>query len=222
MPDPSPTRIVPIWDPWVRVVHWAIVVLFAVSVASGLAHRLDLHFASGYALLALVLFRIAWGIVGSETARFRSFLRGPRAVLDSLAGFLKRTPDHSPGHSAAGGWSVAALLLLLLAQAGTGLFADDAIFTRGPLARLVPPAVSDTATWLHLRLWMALAAMVALHVLAVALYALLRRTDLIGPMITGRKRLPPGTRPPTMGSPWLAAALMIAAAAAVWGISRLG
>jgi cytochrome b len=222
MSDPQQTRDLPIWDPWVRIVHWAIVVLFAVSVGSGLAHRLDLHFASGYALLALVLFRIAWGIVGSDTARFVRFLRGPRAVLRSLAGFLRRSPDLTPGHNPAGGWSVAALLLLLLAQAGSGLFADDAIFTRGPLARLVPAWVSDLATSLHVRIWMALAALVALHILVVVLYAALRRTDLIGPMVTGRKRVAADAEPPAMGSPWLALLLLGAAAAAVWGISRLG
>ena len=222
MTEEPQTRRLLIWDPWVRIVHWAIAALFAVSVASGLAHRLELHFASGYALLALVLFRIAWGIVGSDTARFAGFLRGPRAVLRSLAGFRNRSPDRTPGHGAAGGWSVAALLLLLLAQAGSGLFADDAIFTRGPLARLAPAWVSDLATSLHVRLWMALAALVALHILAVLLYAVVRRTDLIGPMVTGRKRVDADTPPQAMGSPWLAAALMIAAAAAVWGISRLG
>jgi cytochrome b len=222
MPETDATTRLRIWDPWVRLVHWAIVVLFALSVASGLAGHFRVHFLSGYALLALVLFRIAWGFVGSQTARFTAFLRGPKAVLRSLSGFLSRSPDATAGHNAAGGWSVVALLGLLLLQAGSGLFANDAIFTYGPLARRVPPDVSDLATSLHIRLWIALAALVGLHVLAVLLYALLRRTDLVGPMITGRKRLPAGTPEPAMAPGWLALVLLAVSAAVVWGISRLG
>jgi cytochrome b len=115
-----------------------------------------------------------------------------------------------------------ALLALLLVQSATGLMSNDAVFTFGPLARIVGPDVSDAATSLHIRVWMVLLAMVALHVSAVFAYAILRRTDLIGPMITGRKRLPAGTAEPRFGSPLLALLLMAAAAAAVWGISRLG
>ncbi|MFN6954277.1 MAG: cytochrome b/b6 domain-containing protein [Acetobacteraceae bacterium] len=223
MTDPSfPTARIRIWDPWVRVTHWGIAVLLVLSIASGLRGDFDTHFRAGYALLALVLFRLAWGLVGSDTARFAQFLKGPRAALHHLAEFRTRAPETTPGHNPAGGWAVALLLALLLAQAGTGLMANDAIFTFGPLARLVGPDVSDAATSVHIRVWIALLAVVALHVAAVFAYAILRRTDLIGAMITGRKRLPADTAPPRMASPLLAVALMAAASAVVWGISRLG
>jgi cytochrome b len=219
---PPATTRVRIWDPWIRVTHWGIAVLLVLSVASGLRGDFDTHFRVGYALLALVLFRIAWGVVGSDTARFARFLKGPRAALHHLAEFRTRAPETTPGHNAAGGWAVVLLLLLLLAQAGTGLMASDAIFTFGPLARVVPPDVSDVATSVHIRVWIVLLAVVALHVAAVFAYAILRRTDLIGAMITGRKRLPAGTAAPRMGSAVLAIMLMAAASVAVWGISRLG
>lgn len=218
---PGTTRI-RIWDPWVRVTHWGIAVLLVLSVASGLRGDFETHFRVGYALLALLLFRVAWGVVGSDTARFARFLKGPGAVLKHLAEFRTRERETTPGHNAAGGWAVALLLALLLVQAGTGLMANDAIFTFGPLARLVGPDVSDAATSLHIRVWVVLLAVVALHLSAVFAYAILRRTDLIGAMITGRKRLPGGTPAPRMGSPLLALALLAAASAAVWGISRLG
>ena len=222
MTDLAPTARIRIWDPWVRITHWAIAALLVLSVASGLRGDFDTHFRVGYALLALVLFRIAWGFFGSDTARFAGFLKSPRAALRHLAEFRTRAPETTPGHNPAGGWAVALLLALLLAQAGTGLMANDAIFTFGPLARRVGPDVSDAATSLHIRVWIILLAVVALHVAAVFAYAILRRTDLIGAMITGRKRLPAGTAPPRMASPLLALALMAAASAVVWGISRLG
>lgn len=218
----EPTARIRIWDPWVRISHWAIAVLLVLSVVSGLRGDFDTHFRVGYALLALVLFRLAWGVLGSDTARFARFLTGPRAVLRHLAGFRTRAAETTPGHNPAGGWAVMALLALLLVQSATGLMSNDAVFTFGPLARIVGPDVSDAATSLHIRVWMVLLAMVALHVSAVFAYAILRRTDLIGPMITGRKRLPAGTAEPRFGSPLLALLLMAAAAAAVWGISRLG
>jgi cytochrome b len=222
MQHATATTRVRIWDPWVRITHWAIVALLAVSVASGLRGDFGTHFLAGYALLALVLFRLAWGLVGSETARFASFLAGPRAALRHLAEFRRREPETTPGHNAAGGWAVVVLLGLLLVQAVTGLMASDAIFTFGPLARIVGSDASDAATSLHIRVWIVLLAIVALHVLAVLAYAVLRRTDLVGAMITGRKRLPAGTSAPRMGAPVLAAALLAVAAAAVWGVSRLG
>lgn len=219
----EPTARIRIWDPWVRVTHWGIAGLLVLSVVSGIRGDFDTHFRVGYALLALLVFRIAWGVLGSDTARFTRFLKGPGAVLHHLlAEFRTRAAEVTPGHNPAGGWAVVVLLALLLAQSVTGLMATDAIFTFGPLARIVGPAVSDAATSLHIRLWIVLLAVVALHVAAVFAYAFVRRTDLIGAMITGRKQLPAGTAAPRLGSPLLALALMAAASAAVWGISRLG
>jgi cytochrome b len=222
MTDGPATSRIRIWDPWIRVAHWGIAVLLVLCVVSGLRGDFDTHFRVGYALLALVMFRIAWGFVGSDTARFAGFLKGPRAALHHLAEFRARAPETTPGHNAAGGWAVVLLLLLLLAQAGTGLMASDAIFTFGPLARVVSPDVSDAATSLHIRAWIVLLAVVALHVAAVFAYVILRRTDLIGAMITGRKRLPADTSAPRMGSALLAVGLMAGASVVVWGISRLG
>jgi cytochrome b len=222
MTDSPATARIRIWDAWIRVAHWGIAVLLVLCVVSGLRGDFVTHFRAGYALLALVMFRIAWGFVGSDTARFARFLKGPRAVLHHLAEFRARAPEATPGHNAAGGWAVVLLLVLLLVQAGTGLMASDAIFTFGPLARVVSPDVSDAATSLHVRAWIVLLAVVALHVAAVFAYVILRRTDLIGAMITGRKRLPADTSAPRMGSARLAVGLMAGASVVVWGISRLG
>lgn len=212
-----------VWDPWIRLVHWAIVLLIPFSWWTAKTARFDLHFLSGYTILALLLFRIAWGFVGSDTARFTAFLKSPLEGLRHLAQFRRGPDGVEIGHNAAGGWMVLVLLLAMLTQAATGLFADDAIFTRGPLARRVDESWSDLATRIHLRVAWAIVAFAVLHVLAVLAYRLVRRQDLVRPMLTGRIEVPArydGPRP-RMGSPLLAVVLLAVAAGFVWWISTL-
>ncbi len=221
-PMPGEQRL-KVWDPWIRLVHWTIVLLIPLSWWSAETHRFDLHVWSGYTMLTLLVFRIAWGFVGSHTARFRSFLASPIEGLRHLAHFRRREPVEI-GHNAAGGWMVLGLLGLLLAQVGSGLFADDEIFTRGPLARAVDPATSALATSIHLRVFWVIIGAAALHILAILAYRLVRKQNLVAPMVTGTLRLPAAYRGPVprMGSNWLAAALLAVAAAAVWALVQWG
>lgn len=211
---------VKVWDPWVRITHWAIALLIPLSWWSAETGRFDLHFLSGYAILALVLFRILWGFVGSDTARFARFVKGPGAALRHLGHLLRRDAPVEIGHNAAGAVMVVLLLALVLAQAATGLFADDAIMTRGPLARRVDEAWSDLATRLHLRLFWVILALAVLHVLAVLAYRVLLGRNLVKPMITGRMAAP-GAAPPRMGHPLLALLLLAGSAGFVWWVSTL-
>ncbi|MGG5812004.1 cytochrome b/b6 domain-containing protein [Falsiroseomonas sp. CW058] len=220
---PAPTRRLAVWDPWVRLVHWAIVLLIPFSYWTATTSRFDWHFRSGYAILTLVLFRILWGLVGSDTARFHRFLRSPAEALRHLSHLRRRVAAVEIGHNAAGGWMVLLLLALLLTQAGSGLFADDAIFTRGPLARRVGEYWSDIATRIHLRAFWVIVACAVLHVLAVAAYRVLRGQNLVRPMVTGVLELPAAeaVATPRMGSPVLAGLLLAASAGFVWWISTL-
>ena len=109
----EPVRQVKVWDGWIRLVHWSIVSLIAVSWVSMRTGNVQVHYLSGYTVLTLLLFRIAWGVVGSDTARFSRFLRSPLAALRHLGGFRRREPDTEIGHNAAGGWMVLVLLGLL-------------------------------------------------------------------------------------------------------------
>ncbi|WP_237216913.1 cytochrome b/b6 domain-containing protein [Falsiroseomonas oryziterrae] len=214
---------VKVWDPWVRLTHWTIALLLPVSWWTAETARYDLHFLSGYAILALVLFRIAWGFVGSETARFGAFLKSPAEALRHLAHVGRRSAPVEIGHNAAGGWMVLALLLLLLLQAVAGLFADDLIFTRGPLARRVDAAWSSLATAVHLRAFWVVVAFAVLHVLAVAAYRVLLGRNLVRPMLTGVIMVPEGeaVRQPRLGNPVLAIVLLAASGGFVWWISTL-
>lgn len=211
-----------VWDPWVRLVHWAIALLLPFSWWTAETGRFDLHFLSGYAILALVLFRILWGFVGSETARFGHFLKGPGAAWRHLAA-LRRHAAPEIGHNAAGGWMVLLLLGLLLAQATSGLFADDEILNRGPLARRVETSWSAFATGVHLRVFWAILAAAVLHVLAVLAYRLVLGRDLVRAMVTGALEVPRDAPPaaPRMGSNLLAAILLAAMVALVLWIRSL-
>lgn len=211
-----------VWDAPTRLFHWALVALVITSYVTARNGWIDWHFYAGYAILTLVLFRILWGIAGSQTARFASFVRGPGAAIAHLGHVLRRHSEPEVGHNAAGAFMVLGLLALLLFQTISGLFANDGLFTSGPLADLVSGAVSDQLTILHGYSFDLIMIAVALHVAAIFAYALLLRQDLVRPMITGWRRLPASIPAPRMAPVLLALGLLAVAAAGVYAISTLG
>lgn len=218
---------VKVWDGWVRLFHWAAVACVTVSYVSAKAEAWELHYLSGYTLLTLLIFRIAWGLVGSENARFAAFLRSPLAALRELARFGRAEPDAATTHNPAGGWMVVLLLLLMAAQAVSGLFTNhDVGFTysqHGPLANAVSEATSERMSALHVTLINVLLLAVLVHVAAVLAYRLVKRQNLVLPMVTGVKHLPDArARAPRHAHPLLAVALLGAAAGVVWYVTRLG
>jgi len=201
-----------VWDLPTRVLHWLIVVLVAASYLTQRLGRMNLHLLLGYTMLTVLLFRLAWGFVGSETSRFGKFLRSPLAGLQHLRRLHRAEPDNEVGHNAAGGWMVLALLALLAAQVGTGLFANsDVYFVEGPLAKHVSHRTSDLLSSVHATLFYVLLAAIVLHVAVVGVYAFVKRQNLVRPMITGKKMLPAATRAPRMAKLPLALAVLAAA-----------
>ncbi len=220
-PQPRiPNLLMRVWDAPTRLFHWAIVALMAFSYIAVQRGWMQLHFLSGYTVLTLLLFRIAWGFVGSETSQFRQFLRSPMHGLRHLAAFGTRVPDTEIGHNAAGGWMVLAMLAALLVQVGSGLFSNDDIDAKGPLAHRVSKAASDWLSGLHATSFYILLGLVVLHILAVIAYAVVQRHDLVRAMVTGKKRLPANLRQPRFASPLLAAGILAVAAGAVWALLR--
>lgn len=165
--------------------HWAVVALVAFSAVTAKLGGLwlDWHMRSGYAILALVVFRVLWGFAGSRYARFSQFIRAPADVLRYLRGGATQVAGHSP----LGAWSVIALLAVLLVQASTGLFTNDGSFTEGPLARLATASTVERLSTIHRWGEWALYAIVGLHIAAIAYYTYFRRQTLVGPMITGNR-----------------------------------
>ena len=173
-----------VWDLPVRITHWLLVVGVAGSWATHHAgvEWFAWHRRLGYAVLVLAAFRVAWGFVGTRHARFASFVRGPRAVLDYL-----RTGRETTGHNPLGALAVLAMLVLLLAQASSGLFANDEIMNAGPLYGWIAPDLSNRLTSLHRANSDWLLTLIALHLAAVAWYVRVRRRALVRAMVTGRK-----------------------------------
>ncbi|MFG0232775.1 cytochrome b/b6 domain-containing protein [Achromobacter sp. 413638] len=200
-----------IWDLPTRLFHWALVVCIVgafVTVKLGGLY-MDWHIRFGCATLGLLLFRLIWGFIGPRYARFSQFLRGPAAVVRYLKGAAAPA-----GHNPLGALSVLALLLVLGFQAVSGLFTSDDIMVQGPLYGHVAEATAGAMTsWHKLNEWVIIG-LVALHLLAVAWYALVRRKRLVRTIITGKadaRDVPPGTPPADNGAAvWLRALLLAA------------
>ena len=176
----------------------------------------DWHIWSGIAILTLLLFRLMWGFVGSSTARWSSFVRGPRAVVGYLKG--KWT---GIGHTPLGALSVVAMFLAVAVQVSLGLISqdEDGIFF-GPLAHLVSSDVSETARDIH-EFWLeyVIVPLVALHVGAIIFYRL-RGRKLTKPMITGRAALDTGVAPMRPAKWWVALiCVVVAFAIARWVVA---
>jgi cytochrome b len=175
--------------------HWLLAgcVVFSIVTAKIGGNAMEWHLRSGYAIAALLAFRLLWGFVGGHWSRFASFTYAPSAVLRYLRGASRADEHHEVGHSPIGALSVFAMLGFLLMQVSSGLFADDEIATTGPLARFVSGAASSLLTGYHKNIgqWV-LIALVLLHIGAVLFYLLKHRRNLIAPMWGGDKRLPSG------------------------------
>jgi cytochrome b len=222
LPPPRvPRLLMKVWDAPTRLFHWAVVLLVICSYVSNKLDRMTLHMLFGYTMLTLLLFRLAWGFIGSDTSRFSKFLTNPVEGLRHLARFARREPDTEIGHNAAGGWMVLLMLLDLGVQVGTGLFSNDDVLAKGPLAHLVSKKTSDAISQIHTINFYVLLGLIALHILAVLAYAVVKRQDLVRPMVTGKKRLPAATRQPRLASPALAVVVLACAAVLVWALVSL-
>lgn len=209
----EPVRI-RLWDWPVRLIHWAMVVLIPLLWWTAEEGEMERHRTLGLVLLFLIIFRLLWGFIGSDTARFAKFVRGPRAIADYLA----RRSAAAPGHNPLGALSVVAMLALVTGQLALGLVAQDEYgLVTGPLNHLVSAETGEAATEIHELLFNAIVALIVLHIGTVLFYQLVKRDNLIGPMLSGHKPVDPGTAEPRRASTAaLLAALVIAGAFTGW------
>ncbi|HZZ93871.1 MAG TPA: cytochrome b/b6 domain-containing protein [Usitatibacter sp.] len=205
-----------VWDLPTRIFHWTLALLALFSFTTGKVGGgwMAWHLGSGYAILALLLFRLAWGVVGSTTARFTHFLRGPRAAVAYGRTLLATRRSSHFGHNPLGGLMVLSMLAGFLLQAVTGLFSDDEISTQGPLAAKVSDALVSRMSALHSYNEWVLAALVGFHVMAIAIYAGAFRASLVGPMVVGWRAIDAGDAVPSYrAAPAWRAAIVLAFAA---------
>lgn len=187
----------PVWDVPIRLFHWLLVALIAFSWWSGENHAMEWHRWSGYAILFLLVFRLYWGLVGGRTARFAQFVRGPGAAL----AYLRGVGSGDVGHNPLGGWSVVAMLAILIAMVTAGLFAVDVDgLESGPLADHVSFDAGRWASDMHSLIFNLLLGLIALHVAAILFYLGARRRNLVGPMITGNAKAIDGTASVPLGA----------------------
>ena len=191
--EPVSTVPVRVWDLPTRLFHWALALLVVVLVVSGTVGGLwmEWHLRAGMGVLALLLFRLVWGVIGGHWSRFANFLYSPSRMLRYLRGDGQALDE--VGHSPAGALSVWAMLLVLGVQSVIGLFAYDDIAFSGPLAHLVSNDTVSTLTGLHKLAKPLIISLVLLHVGAIVFYRVARKRNLVGPMLLGDKQLPPGT-----------------------------
>ena len=182
-----PDERIRVWDAPTRLFHWSIVALVFVSWLSADQGYMTVHLWSGLSLLALLLFRFGWGLMGSTTSRFSDFLHAPTKILAYLRTVASGGRVLHAGHNPAGGLMVVTLLAVLLAQVATGLFANDGLRFSGPLALFVSDDASDGLTRIHGIIFDIILLLVWLHVVAVGFHHFVKGDNLVGPMVSGKK-----------------------------------
>lgn len=181
---------------------------------------MEWHMRSGYTVLGLILFRFIWGFSGPAFARFSQFIQFPKQVFKYAKELVHNKSHTYHGHNPLGGWMVVVLLLLCLLQAGTGLFANDEIFTEGPLVHLINYDLSVEITRWHKTLFDVLLAAIGLHLLGVASHQWGKKEPLIQAMVHGRK--PSNSEFQPQSTPWFKGLLVAAiAATSVWALINL-
>jgi cytochrome b len=222
-----------VWDLPLRVFHW---VLALSLVASWYTARMsskgeflefrgqqygyaEVHFWLGYWALGLVVFRLIWGFVGPRHARFSSFFPSPGRFFAYAGKFFRRDSPPSVGHNPMGAAVVLLMLLMVGAQAVTGLFlGDNTDIFYAPYHGAVGEDTASTLMSFHHLNFEVLQWVVVLHVAAILFYHFYKRQNLVGPMFTGRK---PGDLVPAaeaINASQLVRALVVALVAAgiVW------
>jgi len=203
-----------VWDSFIRLFHGLLIIFLGGlwwTVENG---RMELHKDIGIALLALLIVRVAWGIFGSESARFLTFLRSPTAIVKHLCMVFKGKYEAENTHSTAGGWAVIVMLGLLISQVFTGLFSTDGILFSGPLSHWLSSDGQKAVTSWHKSQFDVILIVIAVHILAVLFYRF-RGTPLISSMVHGYRTT--SQQAPNLKPGWQGMILAIA----VWLILML-
>ncbi len=176
-----------IWDGFIRGYHWLQLVLIGGCWWTAEEAEMGWHMTLAACLGALWITRILWGFIGSENARFTSFIKGPGAIRQYAASILSGKPTNHTGHNPMGALMVVALLLVIGMQWVSGLFATDEIFTEGPLVQYVSAETATTFSQLHHLIFNFIIGFVVIHVLAVIVYRI-KGERLAEAMVSGKRK----------------------------------
>lgn len=176
-----------IWDLPVRIFHWsfAIAIIGSWYTAENADLYIDLHMQLGYFILGLLTFRIIWGVIGPKHARFSNFIPSPKAIIT----YIKHINDKetTAGHNPLGALMVLFMIVIILAQAVSGLFITDDIFSSGPYYGEISKELEKVMSFIHHNNFNFILAAICLHLLAIGFYWRVKNKNLVLPMITGEK-----------------------------------
>jgi len=201
-----------LWDIPTRIGHWVLVACLPLCWWSAESQNYSLHQWLGYIVIIIVSSRVIWGFIGSRHSRFADFLVGPGSVL----AYLRGQGGASAGHNPLGGWSVMAMLGLLLLQGVSGLFNSDDILFSGPLYYAADTTFRDAMGVVHELAFDVLLVLVAVHILAVLYHQLRRHEPLLQAMLRGSAAGREGRVPPVQL--WRYALVLLLASAVLWAI----
>ena len=180
--------MVKVWDIWVRLFHWLLVIVFSASFISGKAEKFPQHYYLGIVVVSLIVFRLLLGIFGSSNVRFWRFIKSPREALAYIKG--KKTYDYE--HNPLSGYFIVIILILLLIQFVSGLFLEsiDAWYY-APLNPYVLEETVYTLKGVHSYVSDAMIILITIHVIAAIYYQWVAKNPIITTMITGKKKIIP-------------------------------
>ncbi|MDH5752079.1 MAG: cytochrome b/b6 domain-containing protein [Deltaproteobacteria bacterium] len=185
---------VQVWDSLVRIIHWglALSILGAVSTAE-FDSLMVIHVWFGSVAVLLVVTRLMWGFFGPPQARFSSFLKSPRVVLDYLRDMAQHKAPRTLGHNPAAGWVMTAMLGLVILITVSGLPAlAGQEHQMGPLVGRIGFRLAKMFEEVHEVLSGFLAVLVAMHLVGIVVHGVLHRENIVRSMINGRKQAEPG------------------------------
>lgn len=209
-----------IWDLPTRLFHWFLAFCFA---GAWISHEMgvegfQIHTFFGYTIMTLVLWRVAWGVLGTRYARFSSFVRGPGAVLRYLGASKLGYKAPEAGHNPAGGWAILAMLALLAIQAGSGLANGGELLMEGPWFHTLAENYQDLAHAIHELVFNLLLGLVALHLASVLYLRVRHGRRLASAMVTGKQETGAGAQGITGHKALQALGLLALCAGLVWAL----
>jgi cytochrome b len=178
-----------IWDLPLRLFHWLLVlgILGSWYTSEQQGEMVELHMKLGYFILGLIVFRLVWGFVGTRHSKFSQFFPTPSRFRNYLRSLNDSTKANYPGHNPLGSLMVFVMIILILAQALSGLFINDEIFSSGPYYGTLSADMEKVMKFIHHNAFDLLLVAIAVHITAALYYRFIKKHDLITPMITGKK-----------------------------------
>ena len=181
----EPSKLTLVWEWPLRLWHWAVAISVTIALLTGLVRQLDyfsVHRIAGISVVALIVFRLLWGVFGGTYARFKNYWTTPTAFIHHFTGKAEPRAHTSPGVLL-----TLAVLLTLTLQSVAGLFTTDDVFYEGPLVQFADDEIVETATDLHHQVWKFILALIAIHLSAHIVYLCFLRSRIPLSMFTGRK-----------------------------------